>query len=167
MKRKILMLMSILTATTLLMGCGTDPEITQFKNDLDAFCERIAKLDESINDIDVESEDATALALGYLDKLDVEFQDFAEMDFPEDYDYLESLADEAGTYMKESVTSYHTLFEAEEYDEDTAQYAREASARAFKRVQVIIDVLQGEYTPDTSDGNAGDSDVSEGDADRQ
>ena len=160
MKNKKASLMAgLMVVSALLTGCGADPEVTQFKNDLDSFCEKVAELDEAINDIDVEDENATSLALGYLDKLDVEFQNFAEMDFPEEYDYLESLADEAGDYMTESVESYHTLYEADEYDEDTAIYARETSARAFKRVQVIIDVLQGEYVgEDTSDG-----DVSPGD----
>lgn len=157
--KKASLLAGLMVASALLTGCGADPEITQFKNDLDTFCENVAELDEAINDIDAEEENATSLALGYLDKLDIEFQNFAEMDFPEEYDYLESLADEAGAYMTESVASYHTLYEAEDFDEDTATYARETSARAFKRVQVIIDVLQGEYTgEDTSSG-----DVSEGD----
>ena len=156
--KKISVIAGLMAATVLLSGCGTDPEITQFKNDLDNFCEKVAELDKSINSIDVEADNATSLALGYLDKLDAEFQKFAEMDFPKDYDYLESLADEAGTYMTESVKNYHNLYEAEEYDETTATYARENSARAFKRVQVILDVLQGEYTgQDTSSG-----DVSQG-----
>lgn len=160
--KKNTVLTGLLAAAILCAGCGADPEITQFKNDLDTFCENVAQLDESINNIDTESDNATALALGYLDKLDAEFQNFAEMDFPEDYDYLESLADEAGTYMSESVKSYHTLYESEEYDETTASYARENSARAFKRVQVILDVLQGEYTGgDTNSGDA-ETDVSEG-----
>lgn len=156
-------LAGILAAAALFAGCSADPEITQFKNDLDAFCENVAELDESINSIDVKSTDATTLALGYLDKLNVAFQQFAEMDFPEEYDYLESLADEAGDYMTEAVNSYHTLYEAESYDEDTAAYARENSARAFKRVQVILDVLQGEYMDENvSDGDIGEAPLANG-----
>lgn len=144
-----------LLAAAFLAGCGSDPELTQFKNDLDTFCENVAELDESINNIDPEADNATTLALGYLDKLDKEFQNFAEMDFPEDYDYLEPLADEAGSYMTEAVKSYHSIYDNNTYDEDTDAYARENSARAFKRVQVILDVLQGEYNPeDTSDGDS-------------
>ncbi len=161
--KKISVMTGILAATVLLAGCGANPEITQFKNDMNSFCENVAELDEAINNIDVESDNATTLALGYLDKLDIEFQNFAEMDFPEEYDYLESLADEAGSYMTEAVKSYHTLYEAENYDEDTATYARENSARAFKRVQVILDVLQGEYEEsDAGDGDISEADVSEG-----
>lgn len=152
-------LVSVLSFT----GCGSDPEITQFKNDLNVFCENVAELDESINNIDAEAENASTLALGYLDKLDKEFQNFAEMDFPEQYDYLEPLADEAGSYMSEAVKSYHTLYESDTFDESTSAYANENSARAFKRVQVILDVLQGEYTTEstnTSNSNAsGESDA--------
>lgn len=142
---KKITLTAFLITAVLLTGCGDNPELTQFKNDLENFCETVAQLDESINRIDPQADNATDLALGYLDKLDTAFQEFAEMDFPEEYDYLESLATEAGTYMTEAVTSYHTLYESEEYDETTASYARENSARACKRVQVILEVLRGEY----------------------
>lgn len=152
MKNKCYSVVAGLITVALLTGCGSDPELTQFKNDLDVFCGNVAELDASINNIDAQADNATTLALGYLDKLDKEFQNFAEMDFPEDYDYLEPVADEASTYMSEAVKSYHTLYESEVYDENTAAYARENSARAFKRVQIIIDVLQGEYTTEeTSD----------------
>ncbi|MDE6700748.1 MAG: hypothetical protein K2K10_07025, partial [Acetatifactor sp.] len=83
-------------------------------------------------------------ALAYVAKLDNPVQDFAELDFPEEYESLESLADEAGNYMKEAVNSYHEAYEGETYDENTAAYARENSARALKRVQIILSILRGE-----------------------
>ena len=133
-----------------LTGCGADPEITAFKNDLNTFCENIAQIDQSINSIDVTADNATVLALGYLDKADQEFKNFAELDFPEDYDYLEPLADEASAYMTEAVKSYHIIYSENGYDADMAAYAKENSARAAKRVQVILDVLQGEYEQSSS-----------------
>ncbi len=157
--KKIAMLVGVLASVLSFCGCGSDPEITQFKNDLNVFCENVAQLDASINNIDAEADNASVLALGYLDKLDTEFQNFAEMDFPEQYDYLEPLADEAASYMSEAVKSYHTLYESETFDENTSAYAKENSQRAFKRVQVILDVLQGEYTAEsknTSDTNVSD-----------
>lgn len=135
--------MAGITLVLSLSACGTDPAVTQFKNDLNTFCESVAELNDSINHIDADAENAPALAMDYLDKLDKSFQDFAEMDFPEDYDYLEPLADEAGAYMTEAVKNYHLAYEGETYDSSTAAYARENSARAFKRVQVILNVLQG------------------------
>lgn len=157
MKKKYCTVIAGLLASVIMTGCGADPEMTQFKNDLDVFCKNVAQLDASINNIDAEADNASELALGYLDKLDKEFQTFAEMDFPEEYDYLEPLADEAGSYMSESVKSYHSMYDTNAYDEDTATYARETSARAFKRVQVIIDVLQGEYDGNAVSGNESDS----------
>ena len=126
-----------------LTACRTDPKMTQFREDMDTFCTSIATIDDAINAIDPEAENASELALSYLDQLDQTFQDFAQMDFPESYDYLEPVADEAGTYMQEAVKSYHLAYADNDYNAETAAYARENSARAFKRVQVIIDILHG------------------------
>ena len=43
-------------------------------------------------------------------KLDTSFQNFAELDFPTEFDYLESLADEASAYMTQAVESYHEAY---------------------------------------------------------
>lgn len=150
MKRKTMQILAGLLAAAALTACGTDPEITQFKREVDTFCASVAELHEAINEIDAQSDDAAALALAYLDQLDRQFQDFAELDFPEEYDYLESLADEAGDYMKEAVSSYHAAYEGAAYNEDTAAYARENSARALKRVQIILSILRGEDPADQS-----------------
>ncbi len=143
MKRKIFPLLAGILTAAALTACGTDPALTQFKKDIDSFCDSVAEINESINNIDAEADNATGLALDYLDDLDRQFQYFAELDFPEEYDYLEDLADEAGEYMKEAVQSYHEAYASESYDENTAAYARENSARALKRLQIILDVLQG------------------------
>ena len=37
-----------------LTACGTDPEILQFKTDMEEFCTSIAGINESINNIDAE-----------------------------------------------------------------------------------------------------------------
>ena len=143
MKRKLYMTLTGIFTAMVLTSCGADPELTQFKTDMDQFCENVAELNESINQIDAGADNASSLALDYLDQLDEEFQRFAQMDFPEQYDYLEPLADEAGEYMTEAVKNYHLAYADGEYNESTAAYARENSARAFKRVQVILDILHG------------------------
>ncbi len=146
----------ILTAFSL-TACGTDPELTQFKENMDEFCAKVSEINESINEIDAQADDASALALEYLDQLDQEFQVFAEMDFPEEYDYLESLADEASEYMTTAVESYHTAYADDGYDESTADYARENSARAFKRVRVILDILHGEDPTDDEEASSSET----------
>lgn len=154
MRRKRFLLLTGLVAAITLSACGTDPELQQLKKDMDAFCDSVAELHESINNIDAEAANASELALDYLDDLDKEFQKFAEFDFPEEYDYLEKLADEAGEYMSEAVRSYHEAYADGGYDENTGNYARENSARALKRLQVILDILHGD-TPTEDTSNSG------------
>ena len=68
--------------------------------------------------------------LGYLDQLDSAFQDFAALDFPTEFDYLESLADEASEYMTTAVESYHDAYDNGGYNQLTADYAKVKYARA-------------------------------------
>lgn len=144
------MLIAGLFAITALTGCGEDPKLTQFRNDIESFCTEISRIDTSINSIDASSEGAVAELLSYLDDLDDAFQGFAELDFPEEFDYLEEIADQAGDYMSTAVSSYHEAYGESYYDEYTAAYARENYSRAYKRVQIIITFLHGE-TPDDVD----------------
>lgn len=151
-RKKCLFLASTMLAFTL-SACGTDPQLTQFKNDLNSFCDTVAEIDDSLNKIDAESDNAADLALDYLDKLEGSFADFADLDFPADYDYLEPVADEAYSYMQEAVSNYHLAYSDENFNEETANYARENSARAFKRVQVILDIVRGNVTVSEDDLN--------------
>ena len=99
MKKKILALTAGLLTALTLTACGKDPALTQFKEEIDSFCTEISDIDTEINNVDATSENATDELLGYLDQLDSAFQDFAALDFPTEFDYLESLADEASEYM--------------------------------------------------------------------
>lgn len=141
-KRIVTSALGLLTAF-MLSACGRDPAIAEFEIKMNDFCNRISELDTSINGIDATADNATTQLLGYLDDLDVEFSAFAEMDFPKDFDYLENLADEAGSYMSEAVKSYHSLFAAD-YNEELAEYAKENYSRAYKRLQIIITFLHGD-----------------------
>ena len=125
-------------------ACGKDPKLTQFKGEIDAFCTEISDIDTAINNVDAESDTATDELLGYLDQLDTSFQNFAELDFPTEFDYLESLADEASAYMTQAVESYHEAYSNGGYNQLTADYAKENYARAYKRIQIIITFLHGE-----------------------
>lgn len=150
LKNKILaMTAGILTVLTL-TACGKDPQLTQFKEEIDAFCTEISDIDTEINNVDAQSENATEELLGYLDQLDAAFQDFAALDFPTEFDYLESLADEAGEYMTNAVESYHDAYSNGGYNQLTADYAKENYARAYKRIQIIITFLHGEQPEDVN-----------------
>ena len=149
MKKQLTLLAVGFLTATMLTACGQDPAITEFKYEIDDFCTSIATLDNSINNIDAQSDDATSQLLRYLNELEIEFQNFAELDFPKGFDYLENLADEAGTYMTEAVKSYEAAFQ-EEYDAAMAEYAKENYSRAYKRVQIIITFLHGEEPEDVN-----------------
>jgi len=133
-----------------LAACGEDPELSLFRRNMDDFCTKISEIDTGINSIDAQSEDASSELLAYLDDLDMVFQSFARLDFPEEFDYLEELADESSQYMTEAVQNYHEAYSNGSYNEYTADYARQYYSRAYKRVQIIITFLHGEE-PDDAD----------------
>ena len=148
MKVKMTALVLGLVTMISLTSCGSDPELTKFKTEMDNFCTSISEIDTSINNLDAESDNAINELLGYLDDLDEEFQKFAQLDFPEEFDYLESLADESSEYMSEAVSSYHEAYSGNAYNEYTASYAKENYSRAYKRVQIIITFLHGDEPTD-------------------
>lgn len=150
MKKKLLAVTAGILTVLTLTACGKDPKLTQFKEEIDSFCTEISDIDTEINNVDAQSDNATDELLGYLDQLDTAFQDFADLDFPEEFDYLESLADEASEYMTTAVESYHDAYSNGGYIELTADYARENYARAYKRIQIIITFLHGEQPEDVN-----------------
>lgn len=150
MKNKIQLLIAELLVPVFLTACGEDPELTQFRNSIDSFCTEISQIDTAINGIDASSDGAVTELLSCLDDLDEAFQEFAELDFPEEFDYLEEIADQAGDYMSTAVSSYHDAYSNDSYDENTAAYAGQNYSRAYKRIQIIITFLHGE-TPEDVD----------------
>lgn len=148
MKTRIYTILMGLLMIFNLSGCGTDPELTQFKNEIDAFCTAISEIDTSINNVDAQSEYAISELLGYLNDLEEEFENFSKLDFPEEFDYLESLADEASQYMTTAVECYKEVYSADSFDEGKAEFAKENYSRAYKRIQIIISFLHGEEPTD-------------------
>lgn len=145
MKKKILLAAICLL---LLCSCGGNPVNAKFNNEINEFCDNISTIDAKINAINVEAEEnslryATSDLLSYLDELEIEFMKFSNLDFPEEFDYLEDMAKEAGTYMTEAVASYHKAYE-DGYNESMEEYARENYSRACKRVQLALALLRGE-----------------------
>lgn len=142
---KLLLFLTVLAFCLGLTGCGgEDPEINKFMEDIDSFCDEVAAIDAGINQIDARSDSAKDELLSYLDQLDQSFRTFAAISVPEDYAYMEELADEASSYMTTAVSAYHEAFGGSAYNEYTADYARENYERAYKRVTVILKLLHGE-----------------------
>ena len=148
MNKKIHTVLLVFLAAVILTACGEDTELTRFKKSIDDFCTRISEIDSSINQIDAQSDDATAQLLACLDDLDSTFQGFARLDFPEEFAYLENLAEESSEYMTEAVKNYHSAYGGDKYDEATAEYAKQNYSRAYKRIQIIISFLHGEEPTD-------------------
>lgn len=148
LKHKISVFFSTLLAVLLLTACGKDPELAQFKNSVDAFCTKISEIDSNINNIDAQSENAVSELLGYLDDLDLAFQAFARLDFPDQFDYLEDLADDSSEYMTEAVKSYHEAYGTGTFNKSMAEYAKQNYSRSYKRIQIIISFLHGEEPKD-------------------
>lgn len=148
-KRIVTVFVALLTAMTL-TACGEDPELSKFQSRMDDFCDKIVEIDHSINEIDPNSETAVDSLMKNLDELDQVFRGFGELDFPEKFDYLESIADEASSYMTDAVKSYHDAYSNGSYNEYTAEYAEDLYARAYKRVNIIISFLHGETPEDVN-----------------
>lgn len=150
MKRhnKLRVICAALLSALLLTGCGEDPALAQFRKSMDDFCTKVSEIDTSINNIDAQSDGAADELLSYLDELDLVFQSFARLDFPEEFDYLENLAQESSQYMTEAVSSYHNAYSNGSYNEYMADYAGENYARAYKRIQIILAFLHGEQPED-------------------
>lgn len=152
MKRKIYKLIAAVLLCIMLTACDEDPEMARFQKDIDDFCMKISEIDTAINSIDASSDADAAVTelLGYLDELDLVFRSFAKLDFPEEFDYLEDTAREAGDYMTTAVKSFHDAYGNGSYNENTAEYAQGNYNRAYKRIQIIISFLHGE-TPEDVD----------------
>ncbi len=150
MKNKFILLITAILAAVLLTGCGENRELSGFRKSIDDFCDKLSEIDSAMNNIDAEADTAVAEFLGYLDDLDLVFQSFAKLDFPEEFKFLEATADEASSYMTTAAQSYKEAYSNSSYNEYTADYAYENYSRAYRRVQIIISFLRGE-TPEDVD----------------
>ena len=111
---------------------------------MNTFFEHIASYHEGMNAIDASAPDAKNQLLSYLDQLQTEFAWMAELTVPDEFSAVDSLADEADENMRQAVALYHSAYEAEVFDEPTAQAAREYYDRANIRIQYIVSILHGE-----------------------
>lgn len=138
-----MMLVTLLFAFVL-TACGKNEELTAYQEDMNTFFERAAEYNDKMNAIDRESDTAVIELLGYLDAFAEDIQWMAELEVPEQFSAVESLADEADENMKEAVALFHAAYEGETYDEGSEQAALEYYDRTNIRIQYIITILHGE-----------------------
>lgn len=127
----------------LLTACGEDEKLAAYQEDMNTFFERAAQYNENMNAIDRNSDTAIIELLGYLDALAEDIEWMAELEVPEQFSAVESLADEADENMKEAMTLFHAAYDGD-YDEASAQAALEYYDRVNIRIQYIIVILHGE-----------------------
>lgn len=162
-----------------LTGCGSNPELENYKANMNQFFENVSIFDQSINAIDPESETAVSDLLTLLDSMDKSFAQMASLEVPKGFPGVDELAVEASEYMSEAVSYYHQAFEGEAFDPSLADVAKQNYDRANLRIQYILSILHGdipeeiysdvsedesdaEVTDDISDEAPGTEDVSDG-----
>ncbi len=141
-KRICALLLSVITVFAL-TGCGEDSELETYRKSVESFYADVIEINDNINAIDAESESAPQQLLNELDELNVLFQDFAVLEVPHEYVAVESLADEAASFMNEAVTLYHSSFSEGTFNDFSAGMAYEKYCRAIIRINYIGDILQG------------------------
>lgn len=142
-KKLVIMCVSLLCGLWM-VGCGKDEQLTAYQEDMNTFFEHIADFNDGMNAIDASAEDAKEQLLSYLDQLQAEITWMAQLETPDQFSAVDSLADEADENMQQAVALYHSAYEAEVFDEAFAQAAREYYDRANLRIQYIIMILHGE-----------------------
>ena len=138
------MILTTLLFAFLLTACGENEELTAYQEDMNTFFERASEYNDKMNAIDRESDTAVIELLGYLDAFAEDIQWMAELEVPEQFSAVESLADEADENMKEAVALFHTAYDGETYDEGSEQAALEYYNRTNIRIQYIITIRHGE-----------------------
>lgn len=134
----------MICCSVLLAACGKDKELEKYSAEVEQFNDRVSTIVASMNEIDTSSETAQEDLLSCLDSMEQEFKHFAELEVPDKFQNVESLADEATSYMTEAVRLYHEVFEAEGVLEEKADAANENYNRAMKRISYISTLLMGD-----------------------
>lgn len=143
-RRRITTILTGILCMWLLTACGEDEELTAYQEDMNTFFENVAACNDGMNAIDASDEDAVGQLLSYLDRLQEEVSWMAELETPEEFSTVDSLADEADENMQQAVALYHEAYEGEAFNEASAQAAREYYDRANLRIQYIIMILHGQ-----------------------
>lgn len=137
----------LLAALLGLAGCQKSGQ-SAFAAEVDAFCGKIQEIDGNMNAIDGANATAPVQLVEQLTLLNTEFQNFSQLDFPAEYDYLEKLSDEAASYMAEALDAYSKAYDGLQFDQAMADYAGENYNRAYKRIRIIVQMLNGETPED-------------------
>lgn len=146
--KKSFFLAILLGSIFMLIGCG-DKKLDSFQDDMTKFKDNVVSISETMDNIDATSDTATDDLLSCLDDMNEQFQFLAAIEVPSKFSNVETLADEASTYMSEAVSLYHEYYESTDYDDSVRQAASENYSRAMKRMSYISVLLQGNIPDDS------------------
>ena len=146
-KNKCKYIIGTLTTTLCLTACGhtnEEKELADFSSSISSFTASIQDANQQINELDVNDANASQELLSILDGLDEKFKELADLSVPEQYQSIETLADEASENMTNAVSYFHSAYEGEAFDEQDADVAYQYYTRAMVRIEYIGYVLVGE-----------------------
>ena len=146
-KNKCKYIIGTLTTVLCLTACGhtnEEKELADFSSSISSFTASIQDANQQINELDVNDANASQELLSILDGLDEKFKELADLSVPEQYQSIETLADEASENMTNAVSYFHPAYEGEAFDEQDADVAYQYYTRAMVRIEYIGYVLVGE-----------------------
>lgn len=146
-KNKCKYIIGTLTTVLCLTACGhtnEEKELADFSSSISSFTASIQDANQQINELDVNDANASQELLSILDGLDEKFKELADLSVPEQYQSIETLADEASENMTNAVSYFHSAYEGEAFDEQYADVAYQYYTRAMVRIEYIGYVLVGE-----------------------
>jgi hypothetical protein len=156
-KHNILLLSTV--GALMLTGCGgtsaDEQELAAFSTSISDFTSYLGEADEKINSLDTTQKESCDELLDILDEMEDEFTKFANIDVPEKYDGVQTLAQGASNNMSMAVSYYHSVYEGDEFDYDDSQTAYEYYMRAMLEVECIGYILANEDIPDSLLDDAG------------
>lgn len=146
-KNKCKYIIGTLITVLCLTACGhtnEEKELADFSSSISSFTASIQDANQQINELDVNDANASQELLSILDGLDEKFKELADLSVPEQYQSIETLADEASENMTNAVSYFHSAYEGEAFDEQDADVAYQYYTRAMVRIEYIGYVLVGE-----------------------
>lgn len=144
-KKALLVLLCTMLVMVMASGCGkkTSKELDEYKENMEAFYDKLSYYDEKINDIDSASENAKYELLTVLDQMNEAYKAMALVSIPEEFMGISEIATEAADYMQKADEFYHMAYD-NEFDSDSEMLAQQYYERANSRARVILQVLHGE-----------------------
>jgi len=144
MKQKNRILLLAIALVMILTACGNS-SLTTFQYNMNEFLKDITKVDNQMNKIDPDSEDAVSEMLECMNAMNKTFEELANIKVPTEFLSIETLADEASEYMDMALDNYSEAFSnPASYDASKGKLASEYLKRALKRKEYIAIILQGD-----------------------